>query len=545
MLSLFKKENYKTVLIFLFAIFVAVHIFLFNINASEWGDSFRILRASEFLKGGTYPSDEKRLPLYSLLLATNPSGVDAVIWGRGVMFGVSILYFAVFLIYFSKNSEKMTQKSLLLAGLLFLFNPVLLYWSIRLMADAFFGLLALTSLLLVLQFKQNRCYFLLLVSGLLTGLAIWTRFEGYILFASIVAGLFFLDVNEFKDFFNFGQYKRRISSYLKPLFFFLLGSLHLIVWQFFYKNPFGSSYFGEPSGRAYDLTTLFIYATSLLFLFGFTSAFYFLFSNPKKLEKLALKNVSAFFFLIVELILVLVWPAAVPRLFVPVIPLLLILMVPQIMDYFESPGGIFTKINDFVKNLLFQPSRFLIILLFTNSVFVVLYVLTQFFMRLQFLVVSGELVLVIAILNTLSLIFVVLKKYDWFLIATIASVIIWSFAVIWVHKDIFYVTSTGAKYLAQNTTGLVAHNDASAVTPWYLRGRVKYADLTQDQTGSLEYLLENEIKYVLVTNEHNPDLSYDLKKRPFLEDVKIFKKVVNGTEFFTIIGKVKECGCQS
>lgn len=81
---------------FIFLLFVVLHIALFNINAAEWGDSYRILRASEFIREGSYPNNEKRPPLYSFVLAVRPDGVDQVLWGRVIMFGLSIASFWVF-----------------------------------------------------------------------------------------------------------------------------------------------------------------------------------------------------------------------------------------------------------------------------------------------------------------------------------------------------------------------------------------------------------------------------------------------------------------
>ena len=79
----------KTIFKYLpYVLFILVHFFLLNVNTAEWGDSYRILRASEFMRDGSYPEDEKRPPLYSLVLAVRRVAVDPVSWARGFMFVV-------------------------------------------------------------------------------------------------------------------------------------------------------------------------------------------------------------------------------------------------------------------------------------------------------------------------------------------------------------------------------------------------------------------------------------------------------------------------
>jgi len=69
-----------------YLLFIVLHIALFNVNTAEWGDSYRILRASEYIRRGIYPSDEKRPPLFSALAAVRPNSVDPVVWGKVVVF---------------------------------------------------------------------------------------------------------------------------------------------------------------------------------------------------------------------------------------------------------------------------------------------------------------------------------------------------------------------------------------------------------------------------------------------------------------------------
>src|SRR3989344_9004953 len=76
--------------------FFATDILFFNVNKAEWGDSYRILRASELLKQGAYPDDEKRPPLLSLVIASRPLTIDPVIYSRIVLFVFSLCSFVLF-----------------------------------------------------------------------------------------------------------------------------------------------------------------------------------------------------------------------------------------------------------------------------------------------------------------------------------------------------------------------------------------------------------------------------------------------------------------
>src|SRR3990172_9225066 len=120
----------KTIFKFLpYVLFILVHFFLMNVNTAEWGDSYRILRASEFIRDGSYPGDEKRPPLYSIVLAARPEAADPVLWARGLMLltGLAGMFlFGKFLKQYVKD-----ERFVFLGMLLLLFNPDFLYWSIR------------------------------------------------------------------------------------------------------------------------------------------------------------------------------------------------------------------------------------------------------------------------------------------------------------------------------------------------------------------------------------------------------------------------------
>lgn len=151
---------------------IALHILTINVNHAEWGDSYRILRASQHIRDFSYPADEKRPPLYSLVLATYPSFVDPVAWGKLVMFGFSLLGLFLFLKLFDLLSITKTEESKVSALLLFMLNPVYFYWSLRLYADVPFSILTVFALYLVTKWRDVITTSKILVLAVLAALAV-------------------------------------------------------------------------------------------------------------------------------------------------------------------------------------------------------------------------------------------------------------------------------------------------------------------------------------------------------------------------------------
>lgn len=490
-------------------LFLTVHTFLFNINAAEWGDSYRILRASEYIRNFSYPKDEKRQPVYSLILALRPDAIDQVVWGRIIMFGVSAACFY----YFSKllTQFKLSQQAQDLAYLLFIFNPVFLYWSIRIMADVFFALLVLLTFFYFQKYKDENKLTNLLITGVLLAISVLTRFEGYILGFSI--GLALVLAHK--------------PSKIKVRELLTVGASFLVVsapWLL-YRNPITSSYFEEPANRSYDLNALVIYISSLIFLFGFTLTPLFLFSKKVFTGFLYKKHVHITAFIILELLLALAWPAAIPRLFVPIIPFLVLLIAEQIPRFFAGQ-------NNRVNTLLF------------SCLACGFFILTQVFFKLQFLVATKELFVFVFLLQLGLILFLYLKTYKYFYATLFLSLLAWALAVIFAHKDIFRAVKQAANYASENLQGRVAYNDVSSVSDWYLNTRKAdsvfgfYLNMDSKGGRSRDKLLEKEADYILITNEHNHTLVFDDQERGDLELLTEFSYTTNGKLFFTKIFKV-------
>lgn len=499
------------------AVFLCLHIWLFNINAAEWGDSYRILRAAKYIRTLSYPEDEKRLPGFPVITATWPEGVDPVFWGRLVMLVFSCGAFWLFLKYFRKASfyagDKKTE---VLAALLFALNPVFFYWSLRIMADVPFAFFVLLAFYLLAVWKSRLSILRGIILGFVAGASALIRFEGFLLFPSLFLGMVFSEGLDLNLRSLFGKLKGKIL----PLVSFAVSFFLILLPYFIYRNPLQSSYLEEPAGRVYDLKTGLTYLLSLVFLFGFTLAFFYLLRG-RGVKRFLGSSPGAFIFIILELVLILFWPAAIPRLFTAVIPLVLLPLADSISDFCADHSPI--RFNDVLLML----------------VLLVVYIATQYFIRLQFLIIIRNLFILVVIFQLFIGFFSLKKKFNLLIGFLGASMLVWSLATVWVHKDIFRGVKESAVYALETGKGTIGYNDVSAVTPWYLGERGLYMDLMQKENLTEGVLGEKEIEYVLITNEHNPDLEIDLAKRPWLELEREYSYKIGGREFFTWVVKYK------
>lgn len=506
-MKIFKKTE-----ILIFSCFVLLHVFLLNINVAEWGDSYRILRASEYIRNNfSYPKDEKRPPLFSALLAIRPD-VDPIFWGKIVMLVISIASFIIF--------EKLTRlyirekKYRILALALFALNPIYLYWSLRIYADVPFTLFALVSFYLLKKWETSINLSKLFLIGLISGLSVLVRFEGYLLVFSIGLALLL---------------NRNVKEEIKKTAVFVSGVFLPVVPYLIYRNPLTSTYFEEPSGRTYDLNMFLIFVMSLLFLMGFTSAFFFIFRNADGVLKWSRGNVGISIFILLELLLILAWPAAVPRLFVPIIPFIVIILINSISKYFEEPRKIFLT-------PLLQITTLLIV-----------YIAGQYFLKLQFLILYKWLFVAIIFLQLINIYSIYSKKYFVFTATLVLSMFIWSLSTLWLHRNNLTAIKHAAEYAQKNLEGIIGYNDVSSVSDWYLNqspygGKVIGKYYPYSRRNDLEYpvLLERGFDYLILTNEHNTDMSLDLETRPYLELVKEYNFEVGGKSFFAKIIKIQK-----
>lgn len=508
-----KKTIYR---VLPYILFFLLHLIFININSAEWGDSYRILRASEFIRSGVYPDDEKRPPLFSLVLSVHPNNVDVILWSRIIMLIISLLCLIIYeklLIHHVKD-----HRFVFLGMILFIGNPIFLYWSVRIMADTFFALLVLASFYLYTKNKNYLSFRSSFIVGLLTGLAILTRFEGYLLLASLIGAILLNGVNWKRPFSN-------LKEGIRELIPFLLAVLLTVVPWIIYRNPFSSKYFEEPSGRTYDFKMVWTYLVTLVALLGVFPLTALLFTQLKGYKKFFINNLHIALFALSELILILLWPAAIPRLFVPLIPLLIISSISALMGSWEEK-------TDLKKQLIL----FVLILLF--------YVLSQYFLKLQFLVLSKSIFFMIVILQSMIFLAMIRKKFLILSSLSFFVLFLWSSTVIKSHKDIFISVKSSGEYVRDNISGVVAYNDVSSVSDFYLNVLSSpnvsgfYYNTESKKSMAYDALVKTGADYLLITNEHNTSMELDIESRPYLSPVKEFNYNVNGEEFFAKIIKI-------
>jgi len=479
----------KKLLLFLL-FFLVLRVLLFNVNISEWGDSYHIVRAAESLRENfSYPVDEKRLPLFSVLIALNPLPVEMMVWAKILQvfltLGILFLTYKLSRRFFPTLSEDYCLMTIAYC----LFSPVFLYWSIRVVGGVLLTFLVLLAFEIYYEgAPRARSYHGRWAAGLgvVCGLAALTRYEGFLLAGAF--GLAFL-----------------LAKKVKPLILYLSFFI-LVVSPWFIRNflvfgsPLHSTYFSEPSTYTYNLKTVLIFVTSLVFLFGFTPAFYFIARGVRRVaagpwlvnngqhKVLQLQHLPLLIFIVLELLLILFWPAAVPRLFLPLIPFFTIFLFGDLNSVAAGPW----------------PARrrwFAVTLGLTA-----LCVLFQYFLRLHFLVLSKTGLVIIACLGFSSalvwLFFDLEKAKKVFLGLFLASEIVASFVVINNHR-LIYSDALRAAQFATSLEGLTGYSDETGVVKYYLgeRGRKLPDDFTEpkQQWG---WLQDNQIDYVLATDEY-------------------------------------------
>ena len=525
-----------------YLLFIVLHVALFNVNTAEWGDSYRILRASEYIRQGSYPSDEKRPPLFSALTAVRPNSVDPVVWGRVVVFIFSFLSLVVF--------DKLTQiyikneKYRFVSLILFILNPVYLYWSIRVMADVPFSFFVLLAFYLLSKYyeslKQKETdkdykinnFKSLIFMGIVCGLSILTRFEGYLLFLSVFIGVIF---SQYEIFFKKIKIKELFylikKNWKKAIVLGLTTLITILPWLL-YRNPLESEYFEEPSRRTYNFNTIWIYISSILYIFGFTSAFFFIIKSSKNVLDFLNRNISITTFMIVELLLILVWPAAIPRLFLPLIPFFVLILTISLESYFKNYNN--GKKADLSS--LVGP----VFLLF-------FYILSQYFLKLQFLVPVKVAFATIVLIQIFSLLSFYFGKVKIFFYLVLVSITFWSISVIFNHKDIYTAIKSAGIYARDNLDGKIVFYDTTSIADWYINYSYPQKDLTGEKWDfsdkkklNYEYLLENDVSYVLVTNEDNSSFDLNMKNFKHLKLIQSFRYNIGSKEFFASIFEFKK-----
>ncbi len=510
--------------VILLSIFVLLRITLFNINIAESGDSYDFLRIAEAITRGQYPLDAKRLPVFPALIAIGLPIFDAVLWGKIVVF----LFSFACLILTVKLAGKLLPQSLanndyLVLGLLFLFCPVILYWWIRVVAApvfAFFVLLvlniyyespqSLTDRIAILKSERSKLYSRVMIAvytvsaklrrrplqyvllGAVSGFSAMTRYEGFILFGAIGLGLLIEKLSDLSKPVKVNVFikKTLLPLLLYSLFFLLIISPWFIRNYINFGSPLYSSYREDPAGFMADFYTRMQWLFYALFMFGFPFGIWAMARAIYARRKNWLAYLSLYIFVLLSLALFFVWgPRA--RFYSYLVPVLFPFVIFGIKRIAESQR-------------VFDSFALLSLL--------IVYFIGIWKFRFYFLG-AGKVFKIAALLlggasvgSELFKIFVPRwQKYSYPVLFSLAFLIqiITSFGIIKNNRLIYASVYKAVQDPVLQHAEKTVFYDETGVSHWYLRNNGIYYNQALPLAQQIEWLKEENVDYVLWTNEHN------------------------------------------
>jgi hypothetical protein len=348
-----------------------------------------------------------------------------------------------------------------------------------------------------------------IVMGLICSLGILTRFEGYLLAFAMFIGILVTT-------------RSSLMQWLKTSAAFILTTGIVVLPWLLYRNPLTSSYLEEPTGRSYGLEMLASYLVSYVFVLGIIPAgsilaAFFVNRSSITLPSVLKKYPHIATFVLLESFLILAWPAAIPRLFVPVIPLLIIAFVKNVEWLFTKRTGLIGA---------------------AAIALTVVYIVAQGCLRLQFLGPNTLVYISIGMIAIVSAVSIAIGRYKLFLGSAVVSMTVLAASTVYMHKDIYLSIKEISVFSLREIRGNIIHNDTASIVNWYFP-ESRYKNLDNKNYLTQAYLEENQVDYIILTNEFNPNLEIDLKKRPYLELVKESRYNTGGKMFFTWLVKVQ------
>lgn len=505
----------RLLFIFLIGYFVA-RVLLININYTEWGDTFRMIRAADYLSHGTWPWDEKRWPLYSVFLIPGIWMNAPVFYGRVlsilVSLGSLIMVYAFYLKYLSKNKLYAVAATAFVAT-----SSVFGYWSFRVMADPLFTLLILVYFYYfprIYEKKTTRKGEYLLSALLL--MITMTRLEG--LFALFSTGAFFLfySVNTKRFLFKIKDLLHNIKANINSLSVFLIPQfLIYFPWTIYakvlYKGPVNNNYLNEVTTFTFDLEWLRYFFTYTVFILVIPLTLYFIWYGVNMVKK-DWYLIPVGLFILQEFLIGFIWTPSLPRIYMPVIPFLGMLFIFGIQ--------VFDKAKVEIR-------KYIVI----NLIIIGIFAYLQYEQRLYFLGAS-KLLFGIILISNLAAIFIPLLKVNYkkylagfvlVLNLVVASVVIYNQS--YVYKSVL----KGIELVAP-LEGLVAYSDETGNTEWYLRSNGFYLDPNnniENLTEQYELLKGSNVSYMLWTEEFNRGSRFiDPKADPRFSLIYIYQQPI-------------------
>jgi len=134
-----------------------------------------------------------------------------------------------------------------------------------------------------------------------------------------------------------------------------------------------------------------------------------------------------------------------------------------------------------------------------------------------------------------------LRKLRLFLLFSLVSALGMLGSVIYLHKDVYKTIKDVSVRASRERAGKVIHNDTSGIVDWYLntnKASSTYQNLVDKKFLKETYLQNEHVTYIVITNEHDPNLDIDLKKRPYLSLIDVSENRVGGKMFHTWLVQV-------
>ena len=480
-----------------FVIFIAIYavlrLVLMNINYTEWGDTFRMIRGADYLSLLTWPWDEKRWPFYSFLLIPGILMNNPVGWGRLLAIFISIANLVLvykfakhfFSAFSNKNvAEKVSNLFALIAVFITAFNSVFLYWSFRVMADPVFALMVMLFFYSFIYRKTSNIKINFLMSLLLLSITM-TRLEGLFVLVSVCL-YFFLQKN----------FRLLFLYFLPQLLIYLPWTVYA---KFIYSGSVENNYFNEAQSFEFNLQRISYFGFYTLFILGSPILLYFLIIGIQNIYKrLDFKSsqhsryLPLVLFLLMEFGIGFIWTPSLPRIYMPVIPFLSIICAYGILKF------------KFPLDLDLKARLFLVL-----GFFSVLFLGGQVFFRMYFFGASKLLLPLLAICIGFVLVFAFSNRktfLKYFVFFTFTYLILQSGTVLYNQKDIYKSVKMGIDGTLLKENSKIAFSDETGNTAWYLRTNgfyVKPDILFETSNDQYNFLKVNEVEYILVTNEFN------------------------------------------
>ncbi|PIR42848.1 hypothetical protein COV25_00400 [candidate division WWE3 bacterium CG10_big_fil_rev_8_21_14_0_10_35_32] len=485
--------------------YVFVRIFLINVNFTEWGDTFRMIRGASYLSSGSWPFDEKRLPFYSLLLVPGIWLNAEVLWGRLlslVSSSVTLLFVYLFYLKFISTNKKFALLSVITLSV----TSVFAYWGFRVMADPIFTMLIISFIYFFMFFytsSKGKSSLTFKQAGILSFILLtvtMTRIEGA--FLAFGVGFFFLFNKKWRDAF----------------IFFVPQSLIHVPWmiytKFIYSGNIQNDYFEELRGFIFDIKRFEYFFSYTTFVLVVPCLIVFLLFGISYWKKNKLFGSSLWMplltFLLLEIAIGFIWTPSLPRIYMPIIPFVVMLSVFGI-----------EKIDLSKHKILFVA---------LNLVSLGLFIYLQSSQKLYFLGASKLLFISIIGFSILISVSAFFSKYFHRIIfsSIIISSTLISGIVIYNQKDVYKTVKQGIDFIIADP-GFTAYSDETGNTEWYLKDNSVYLPQNIQMNGEVQYrvLKKWDAKYLLWTNEFNRGSTFvDPKADPRYTLLAVFKQEI-------------------